>query len=235
MTKIEPYYQDDLVTLYHGDCRQITEWLAADVLVMDPPYGIGWSTGRLGRYSHGKNRQGISYPRPGISGDQDTSVRDAALALWGGRLAVVFGAMELPPPLGTCQKLVYQKPPDAGARGAHAGYRRDLEAIYLVGPWPAGVGGASSLISTGARCAGSPSGIAARAGHPHAKPVDVMAALIATCPPGQIADPFAGSGSTLLAAKQLGVPSIGVELEECHCERAAERLSVPDLFAAVEP
>lgn len=227
-----PYYQDDLVTLFHGDCREITEWLKADVLVTDPPYGIEWRAGRLGRYSHGRNRHGTSYAQPGIEGDRDASLRDEVLAMWGDRPSIVFGAMELPAPLATRQKLVYKKPPDAGARGAHGGFRRDLEAIYLIGPWPAGIGGTSSLITTNARCVGSPTGIAARYGHPHAKPIDVMEKLIRECPPGVVADPCAGAGSTLVAAKMIGRRAVGVELEERHCERAAKRLAVPDLFGA---
>jgi hypothetical protein len=229
---MEPYYSDAMVTLYLGDCREITAWLAADVLVMDPPYGRAWRQGRIEGQGAGRTRGNLSVGLEGIRGDGDVAVRDAVLAAWPAeRVAVAFGDLMLAPPVGTRQTMVYCKPPDAGTRGATAGRRRDVEAIYLIGPWPSGIGTArGSLLTTTARAVGSPSGLAARYGHPHAKPVDIMAELISMCPGGVIADPFAGAGSTLVAAKQLGRRAIGVELEEQYCERAAERLAEPDLF-----
>lgn len=218
-----PYYSDESVTLYLGDSREVTDWLAADMLVTDPPYGRDWRQGtiRSGRASAG---------RSGIAGDADTSVRDAALVAWGDRPAVVFGDLMLAPPVGNKLTLVYRKPPDAGARGAMGGFRRDAEAIYLLGRWPSGLGGHSSILETGARSQGNPYACAARYGHPHAKPVDVMETLIAASPEGVIADPFAGAGSTLVAARNLGRRAVGVELEERYCERVARRLEQGALF-----
>jgi hypothetical protein len=219
----KPYYADDLVSLYLGDCREVTAWLEADVLVTDPPYGRGWRQGGGLRSSRG--RPSVSNSRDGITGDLDTSIRDDALGLWGDGRAIVFGDLMLPPPSGTRQVLPYLKAQDAGARGATAGFRRDAEAVYLIGPWPSGIGGRSSLLATAASIQGGEHGVAARYGHPHAKPLDVMEMLIAVCAPGIIADPFAGSGSTLMAARNLGRRAIGVELDEPYAEQAARRLS----------
>jgi site-specific DNA-methyltransferase (adenine-specific) len=210
------YYSDDLVTLYLGDCREVTEWLAADVLVTDPPYGRGWRQGLL---------PGHTRTAGGIAGDEDTSVRDAALALWGDRLCVAFGDLMLAPPRGTRQVLVYRKPRLSGMTGTTAGWQRNAEAIYLIGGWPTGWGGRDSIVSTGSQAASGANGMARRYGHPHAKPVDVMEDLIRACPDGAVADPFAGSGSTLVAARNLGRSAVGVEIDERYCEMAARRLS----------
>jgi len=233
---LSPYWSDGTVSLYLGDCREVTEWLVADVLVMDPPYGRNYRRKR-GTWARPAKRPGPWVMPPGrpdrIQGDSGTVIRDAVLDAWGGRLAMVFGDLKMPAPRGTSKTLIYRKPPDAGTHGAIAGFRHDIEAVYLIGHWPAAVGGRSSILETGARVQGSDHGIAARAGHPHAKPVDVMETLIAACPAGVIADPSAGAGSTLLAARNLGRPAIGVEIEERYCEIAARRLAQADLFTEV--
>jgi DNA modification methylase len=211
------YYADDQVTLYLGDCREVTEWLAADVLVTDPPYGIGWK--------RGQNDARGSRAHAGIAGDADTTCRDEVLEEWGARPGVVFGSFAAPPPARIKQWLVYRKPPDAGVVGSVTGFRRDIEPVFLVGGWPQRSPVWSSLVTTAAASAGNPYGPAGRTGHPHAKPLDLMERLISACPPGAIADPFAGSGSTLVAARNLGRRAIGVEVEERYAEVIAKRLA----------
>lgn len=208
-----PYYADDRVTLYYGDCREITDWLTADVLVTDPPYGIGWSIG--------SNRRSGSRMHKGILNDHDMSARDDALSIWGSRPGLVFGSFSAPEPSRRKQTLVYRKPADAGLVGSSTGWRRDVEPVFVVGDWPVATASRSALIEArGGMC-----NAVMRTGHPHTKPLDVMELLVDACPPGTIADPFAGSGSTLVAARNLGRKAIGVELDERYCEVAARRLA----------
>ncbi len=64
--------------------------------------------------------------------------------------------------------------------------------------------------------------------HPTVKPLDLMKyllTLVSTPTGGVILDPFAGSGTTLMAAQQLGRQCIGIELDAHHCEIAAARLN----------
>lgn len=215
---MKPYYSDEQVTLYLGDCREVTEWLSADVLVTDPPYGIGWM--QPAYRAVGKSEGTRTRRHDGILNDDDTAARDAALQCWGDRPGLVFGAIERPAPTGTRRTLVWKKPNDAGLFGSTI-WRKDWEPIYVIGKWPSLPATESAVIGTGA---GSHRQYA-QGVHPHAKPVDVLSKLISNCPPGMIADPFAGSGSTLVAAKALGRRVIGVELDERYCEIAAKRLA----------
>ena len=213
----EPYYQDDQVTLYHGDCLEVSEWLEAEVLVTDPPYGRSWKQGDTG-----KLRGWASDSHDGIANDADPTARDTALVMWGTKPALLFGDLMVASPLGVKHVLIYDKGNDAGFTGAVGGYRRNVEAIYLVGKgWGSSLGGRSAVISTRKSAGGN---LARTTGHPHTKPGDVMEQLIDNAPGGTIADPFAGSGSTLVAARNLGRKAIGVELEERYCEIIAKRL-----------
>lgn len=212
----EPYYSDDHVTIYCGDCREIEAWLTADVLVTDPPYGRSWKQGDTATA-----RGWRSDRHEGIANDGSTDARDDALALWGDRPALVFGDLTLPPPTGTKLTLVFDKGAAAGFTGAVGGYRRNVEGIYLLGPHGSGLGGRSAVIVSTTSTGGN---TARLTGHPHTKPLDVMAALLRACPAGVIADPFMGSGSTLRAAKDLGRRAIGIELDERYCEIAAKRM-----------
>ncbi len=184
------YYSDDSVVLIHGDCLELADlWTVADVLVTDPPYGMAYDSG----WVKGRTRP--------VANDATTAVRDAALALWGARPWLAFGTWREARPVSTAQVLVWDKTdgvgPGMGDLGAAFGTSH--EEIYLGGAWPKTTARRGSVLRTA--CAmGNPSGLVAATGHPTPKPHGLMSVLIAAAPPGVIADPFAGSGSTLVAA-----------------------------------
>lgn len=117
------------------------------------------------------------------------------------------------------QLLIWDKGPHVGMGDLSLPWRPNHEDIYVMGEGFRGHRGSSVLTYY----AISPNFV--KRDHPTEKPLALMLDLIAKCPPGVIADPFMGSGTTLVAAKTMGRTAIGVEIEERYCEIAAKRLS----------
>lgn len=207
----EPYYTDDLITLYHGDCLEIGEWLQADVLITDPPYGI--PGGRLSAHRGAPVHADAFW--------DSLTIRDDALEMWGDRPRAVFGSPKLqasaPSHRGT--PLVWDKGESPGMGDHTWPFGANYELVWVSGDGWAGKRRGSIFRSI------HNSTVASSIGHPTPKPVPLMEALIEYAPAGIVADPFAGSGATLIAARNLGRPVIGVELEEKYCELIAKRAS----------
>ena len=129
--------------------------------------------------------------------------------------------------MGTKNRLIWHKASSIPGHRTQAWFSAD-EEIYQLG---AGFVGrpTQNVIVTHERRDGA-HGEVARLGHPTPKPVPLMDALIAKCPPGVVADPFAGVGSTLIAAQRLGRRAICVEIQERYCEIAARRLEAVPMF-----
>jgi site-specific DNA-methyltransferase (adenine-specific) len=181
------------------------------VLVTDPPYGMAYS-------SNSSKYNGPSAP---IAGDNDPDLRDRALEMWGTGPALVFGTWRVARPAATKQLIVWDKGDSPGMGDLSIPWGPSHEEIYVLGSGFRGKRGGSVIRSKGLGAAD-----ANRPNHPTPKPVGLMEVLIEKCPAGWvIADPFAGSGATLVAARNLGRRAIGFELEERYCEIIASRLA----------
>lgn len=207
------YYQDRLVTIYHGDSLLAPElWVHADVMITDPPYGL---QALAGSYGMTTSEAG---PRT-IANDFDTTTRDRALELWGDKPVAVFGTPRLEePPGGWTDRLVWDKM-QLGLNGG--AWRYAHETIFVRGEGWRRISDASSSILRHS----SPANRRNVRRHIHSKPEKLLADLIASAPPGVVVDPFAGGGSTVAAARALGRSIVAFELEEEHCETIVERIT----------
>jgi len=210
---MKPYYQDDAVTIYHGDCREIVPQLGRfDLLLTDPPYGIKHES------SHVADTTTAAWMRSRIYGDDDTSLRDCALA-WNAEWCV-FASIKAPPPVGWRGCMVWDKGEAAGMGDLSFPWKPNWELIFAAGNhW------------TGRRDTGVLRGptMVTRASmgrkHPHEKPVWLIAQILAKHTAEIVLDPFAGSGTTGRAAKDLGRKATLIEREERYCEIAASRMA----------
>ena len=245
-----PYYHDEAsgITIWHGDARALLQKMptaSVDFIFTDPPYGHNNNNGdlihnrekALGLVRRGIAEAGDSRPIANDGPEANDLVRwffaQSKRLLARGGCCCCCGGGGGPDPqfarwslwldelLGFKHAVVWDK----GGLGMGWHYRRNYELV-LVGEKPGGPckwnGGltTSNVLRIG--------GIKpAASDHPTPKPVALPRHFIRLHSDAgdTVLDPFMGSGTTLVAAKQLGRRAIGIEIEERYAEMAAKRLA----------
>lgn len=239
-----PYYQESGVTIYHANCFQALHLAPiVDCVIADPPYGdtslawdrrvTGWANCVARRCSSagsmwvfGSMRffledvrefdewtlaQDVIWEKHNGSSfhaDRFKRVHEHAVQFYRGDWASVYKSPVTTDDATARTVRRKQRPPhtghiEAGAYVSHDGGPRLMRSVIAV-----------------RSCHGE-------AVHPTQKPIGILTPLLRySCKPGgTVLDPFMGSGSTLIAAKALGLRAVGIEIEEKYCEIAAKRLA----------
>ena len=202
---VKPYYSDSNVTIYHGDCRDIMPLIKeVNLLITDPPYGIDYSD-HVPNWRHRK-----------IIGDKELPIDLIKMAMAKATHAsYVFCRWdtlhEMPRP-----KSVIAWIKNNWSKGdlKHSHGRKWEACCFYPHSEHQFLKRIPDVIT------------AKRTGnnlHPTEKPIDAIQPIIESNVGEIIFDPFMGSGTTLVAARNLGRTAIGVELAERYCEVAAER------------
>lgn len=234
---MKPYYEEESVTLYLGDCREMPA-IACDLAIADPPYGetslawdrwqdgwpatvpgsalwcfgsLGMFTDHWGDFATWRRSQDIVWEKQNGSSfhaDRFRRVHEQAVFFYRGAWGDVYKATVTTQDAVRKQVRRKQRPPHMGHIDAGAYESHD--------------GGPRMMRSViyAPNCHGY-------AEHPTQKPLALLLPLIkyGCRPGGTVYVPFAGVGSELEAARWLGRKAIGVEIDERYCEKAALRLS----------
>lgn len=216
-----PYYQDDAagITLYHGNCLDMLPAIGpVDAVITDPPYGVN-----------------LKYSATFADTPEVWAVTTPPIveyAIQRGILCAVFGAA----PTLVRDVLLFPHPPErvliwapsftlSSVQKNCSFYRYHLVYTWNL-PQKRNDGPAWDVLREPCE------GVRKWWNHPGTKPVRLMKQLVGLVPRGGIVlDPFAGSGSTLVAARASGRRAIGIELDEEHCKIIVGRLTGrrPDL------
>jgi hypothetical protein len=237
-----PYYEQDGIVIYHGDCRSLLQPLIPiHHVITDPPYDDETHDGAR---TAKRNADGDVDPqghRIAINFDPlDVAEMLPRMLAIARRWTIAFCSLEM---LGTYRAVGA----DAWIRGGF--WRRPDGAPQFTGDRPGQPGEGIAVLhrplsmgregrtrwNGGGRHAYYEFNVVKTLRlHPTQKPEGLMSAIVRdfTDPGETILDPFMGSGTTLVAAKRLGRKAIGIELEEKYCEIAAKRLAqgALDLF-----
>lgn len=252
----EPYWSDGGIALHHGDCEQIlAEMLSeharseAQIVVTSPPYNMGLVPGGNGRgmYRPGASRKGGRF-REGYGEFDDALPQDEYDALhrrvlgllwqvipddgaifWNHRQRIEHGVCRMPLGMdfGIPLRQIITIDRETGIAPSLRHFAPVAEWVFFF-PKPgfklashakSGLGDIWRL------------GMAReKFGHPAPFPESLPLRAIDSCGARSVLDPFAGSGTTLVAARRLGIPAIGIELSQDYCDIAAGRLAQGSLF-----
>ena len=220
-----PYFDDRQCVIYHGDCREILPGLGKfDLLLTDPPWGIGLRTdfgsrrgkrsGRIGK-SGGKSG-GSRRDHPEVTGDDRPFDPAHILDLAPNR--ILWGANNYSSrlPNSPCW-LAWDRQTD----GTDA---TDIELAWVSGHRFRTVRVFRHLWC-GVRRATESAGHGGSWLHPMQKPVALMRWCLSFFPDAKtVIDPYMGSGPVARACKDAGLSYVGIEIEERYCQMAAKRL-----------
>lgn len=209
-----PYYADEAVTIYNADCRQVLPFLPKfDLLLTDPPYGLGiGKKGAVGsntttKHKHGMREWGVQEwdstpPANWICEAMREACKKAIV--WGGNY------FQLPPT--NCWLIWDKAQRDFSFADAELAWT-NLDRAVRIKTFSRG-----ELTAEGRF-------------HPTCKPVSLMKWCLGFVPDARtVLDPFAGSGTTGVAAKLEGRKATLIEISEEYCEKAADRLRQGVLF-----
>lgn len=201
---MQPYYDDKGITIYHGDCRDVlAQLISTDLLLTDPPYNY---------------KQGYD----GYSDDLPREEYAEWCRLWFYGYSEIANKVVIFPGNGNLDLwLPIRRPSGIGCwykpgnpSSSSLGYDEWEPWLY----WGPRLGGSSVIKATVNRQLDT-------GNHPCPKPLPLISRLLVKTKATSVIDPFLGSGTTLAAAKRLGIPAIGIEQSERYCEIAARRLS----------
>ena len=221
------YYQEKGIEIWHGDCR---DWGGtADVLITDPPYGVGL---KQKTPWHTRGTTGRAAAASVVYEDGAAEVRDLIEIFFPWILERVPRALVFS---GTAAMFSYPEPASVGAVFNLAGTGhcswgfQCIHPILYYGKDPFLADGKGSRANSFQQRQARSDDV----DHPCPKPIQWMhwAVNRASRPGETVLDPFMGSGTTLRAAKDLCRRAIGIEIEERYCEIAAQRLEQEVLFS----
>lgn len=209
---MKPYFEDESVTIYYGDCRDILPALDdphVEAVLTDPVW---------------------PKPLPCLAGATEPDALLRYVADWTAsharRLIVQVSVLTDPRwfvlipaalPFQRSCLLEYARP-------AYRGRHLSADVAYIFGDCPSSRPGRHIL--PGRMMAVDPRDTRRRNGHPTPRKFEHVRWLVNWyAGDGLILDPFCGSGTTLRAAKDLGRKAIGIEIEESYCEIAAKRMA----------